>query len=444
VVQTPPSKFRGVIPLRGWQLLCCAAVVGLGLQASIKLATRADSTQIAINAFEVSQRRESALQAAGESLADAIQVIVKRNDTLDQIFRRQQLSLTDLADIRAIEAARLALDRIHPGDLLTFFKRGEQLVGLQRTLSINQTLKVERDPADNFTARVEEVPLSREAVTVSGAITPANSSLYVAGGVAGLRDGTIAQLAEIFRWDVDFVLDLRDGDSFTLVYEQLSKEGKVVDDGNILAAEVVNDGKRYRAVRFVNAAGKAEYFTPEGMSLRKDFLKAPVPLSRISSAFNPSRRHPILNTIRAHRGVDYAAPSGTPVQAAGAGRVQFRGVKGGFGNAIEIAHNNGVVTRYGHLSRFAKGVGAGKKVDQGEVIGYVGKTGLATGPHLHFEYIERGRYLDPVKAMRQSTPSAPVPAAERASFTQAVAPLVARLDAGPAPLSSAATAVVAR
>jgi len=419
-------------------------VAGLGLQAAINLGSGTDSTHIAVKAFEASQSADSVLQAASDSLAEAIQVIVKRNDTLDQIFRQQQLPLTDLANIRAIEAARQALDRIHPGDLLTFFMRGEQLVGLQRTLSINQTLKVERDPADNFTARVEEVPLSRQVVTVAGAITPANSSLYVAGGVAGLRDATIVRLSEIFRWDVDFVLDLRDGDSFTLVYEQLAKEGKVVDDGNILAAEVVNDGKRYRAVRYVSAGGKSDYFTPEGMSLRKEFLKAPVPLSRISSAFNPNRRHPILNTIRAHRGVDYAAPSGTPVQASGAGRVQFRGVKGGFGNAIEIAHNNGVVTRYGHLSRFAKGVAPGRKVDQGEVIGYVGMTGLATGPHLHFEYIERGRYLDPVKAMSQSAPAAPIPAAERSNFSQEVAPLVARLDAGPAPQTAAATAAVAR
>jgi murein DD-endopeptidase MepM/ murein hydrolase activator NlpD len=444
VAQTPPSKFRGVIPLRGWQLLCCAAVAGLGLQASINLGSGSDVTRAAIMAFESSQAGNSALQAAGENLADAIEVIVQRNDTLDQIFRRLRLSLADLADIRAIEAARQALDRIHPGDLLTFFKRGEQLVGLQRTLSINQTLKVERDPGDNFTARVEEVPLGRQVVTVAGTINSATTSLYAAGGVAGLRDATIEQLREIFRWDVEFMLDLRDGDSFTMVYEQLTKEGRIVDDGSILAAEFVNDGKRYRAVRYVNAAGKADYFTPEGISLRKDFLKTPVQFSRISSVFNPRRRHPVLNTMRAHRGVDYAAPTGTPVRAAGAGRVQFRGVKGGFGNAVEIAHANGVVTRYGHLSRFANGVGSGKKVDQGDVIGYVGMTGLATGPHLHFEYIERGRYKDPQKAMRQSAPAAPVPPAERASFSQSIAPLVARLDAGPVSPPSTASAVVAR
>jgi murein DD-endopeptidase MepM/ murein hydrolase activator NlpD len=194
----------------------------------------------------------------------------------------------------------------------------------------------------------------------------------------------------------------------------------------------------------VNAAGEADYYTPDGASLRKAFLKTPVQFSRISSVFNPRRKHPVLNTIRAHRGVDYAAPTGTPVRASGAGRVQFRGQKGGFGNVIELAHSGGVVTRYGHLSRFAKGLAVGQKIDQGQEIGYVGKTGLATGPHLHFEYIERGVYIDPQKAMRRATPGAPVPAAERASFAQLAASMTARLEAGPVPAPAGTKAVVAR
>ncbi len=438
---TPSSKPRGIIPLRGWQLLCCAAVAGIGLHVSMNLGDRAAAAQMAIDAFEAKQTGASPLQAASTSLADAIQVVVKRNDTLDQIFRRLQFSLNDLADIRALDAAREALDRIRPGDLLTFFKRGGQLVGLQRPISINQTLKVERDPADNFTASVEEVPLVRRVVTTTGTI---DSSLFAAGSAAGLRDATIMEVAEIFRWDVDFVLDLRAGDSFKLVYEQLAKEGAIVGDGNILAAEFVNDGKRYRAVRYVNAAGEADYYTPDGASLRKAFLKAPVEFSRISSVFNPNRKHPILNTIRAHRGVDYAAPTGTKVRAAGAGRVQFRGIKGGFGNTIELVHAGGVVTRYGHLSRFATGLAQGQKVDQGEVIGYVGMTGLATGPHLHFEYIERGVYIDPQKAMRTAAPGTPVSPAEHPGFDRTIAPLLARLDAGPVTPHTTATTFTAQ
>jgi murein DD-endopeptidase MepM/ murein hydrolase activator NlpD len=264
------------------------------------------------------------------------------------------------------------------------------------------------------------------------------SSLFLTSMAAGLEDSTIMALSDVFRWDVDFNR-VQDGDAFTLVYEQES-DGKVVEDGAILAAQFMHEGRTYRAVRYVRPDGRTEYYTPEGVSLRKAFLKSPVKFSRVSSVFNPRRRHPVLNTIRAHRGVDYAAPTGTPVLAAGAGRVQFRGVKGGFGNVVEIAHNNQVVTRYGHLSRFQKGVANGTRVEQGDVIGYVGSTGLATGPHLHFEFIERGTHRDPQKAIRNSEPGPPVPATERAAFDAQVAPLLARLDQAPAPVRPALAA----
>lgn len=426
-----------MVPLRGLQLLCCAAVVGIGVHLTLGLSRPADTANLAVRAFEVAQAEspvDAALEAASAGLSH-ISVVVQRNDTLDQIFRRLEISLTDLANIRALAAARSALDRLKPGDQLTFARRGDELVGLERPLSLSQTLKVQRGEDNAFVASVEELPLNRHAVTATGTI---DSSLFAAGTAAGLRDITTMQLAEIFRWDVDFVLDLRQGDSFKVVYEQLERDGKVLADGDILAAEFINDGKRYRAVRYVNAAGKADFYTPEGVSLRKAFLKAPVQFSRISSVFNPNRRHPVLNTIRAHRGVDYAAPTGTPVKAAGAGRILFRGVKGGFGNVVEIQHGGKVVTRYGHLSRFAQHMGAGTKVEQGDVIGYVGMTGLATGPHLHFEYIERGVFIDPQKAIRRGEPGPPVPAAERDRFALQSSALLAQLDAPPAGTALAA------
>jgi murein DD-endopeptidase MepM/ murein hydrolase activator NlpD len=428
-----------MVPLRGLQLLCCAAVAGIGLHVMMGVSRPTDAANLAVNAFELARQAESSVDAALEAAASSLSmtsIVVQRNDTLDQIFRRLELSLTDLANIRALEAARSALDRLRPGDQLKIARRGDELMGLERTISLSQTLKVQRAEDNSFTASVEEVPLTRHVVVSSGTI---DSSLFAAGTTAGLRDVTTMQLAEIFRWDVDFVLDLRAGDSFRLIYEQLERDGEMVADGDILAAEFINEGKRFRAVRYVNPAGKADFYTPDGVSLRKAFLKAPVQFSRISSVFNPSRRHPILNTIRAHRGVDYAAPSGTPVRAAGAGRIQFRGVKGGFGNVVEIEHSGGVVTRYGHLSRFAS-IGAGHKVEQGEVIGYVGMTGLATGPHLHFEYIERGQFVDPQKAIRRGEPGPPVPAAERDRFALQTAPFLAQLDATPAPTSSALVA----
>lgn len=244
-------------------------------------------------------------------------------------------------------------------------------------------------------------------------------------------------LADLFGWDIDFVLDLREGDSFKLTYERITREGEYIGDGDILAARFVNQGNVFEAVRFVGPDGKARYFTPEGLSLRKAFLKAPLEFSRVSSVFNPSRRHPILNRVRAHRGVDYAAPSGTPVRAAGSGRVLFRGVRGGYGNVVEISHAGQIVTRYGHLSRFAGGLGNGDRVDQGQVIGYVGMTGLASGPHLHFEFLVRGVHRNPQTAVRNQE-ATQIEAALRERFLSDSKPLLATLGPRPVPAGTAA------
>ena len=227
------------------------------------------------------------------------------------------------------------------------------------------------------------------------------------------------------------MLDIQQGDRFTVVYEEVFQDGVRLRSGNILAAKFVNEGREYRAVRYVDDKGRGEYFTPDGRSLRKAFIRAPVQFSRISSRFNPSRRHPVLNTIRAHRGVDYAAPTGTPVRAAGEGRVRYVGRQGGYGNVIELEHGSGVVTVYGHLSRFAKGLHRGQRVELGKVIGYVGSTGLATGPHLHYEYRVRGVHKNP-----QTVPlpdALPIPADQRDQFLATTADLVNLLDipAGP-------------
>jgi murein DD-endopeptidase MepM/ murein hydrolase activator NlpD len=424
------SAARSTLALRALQLLCCVALAVAGLYTTANTTRPGDIAEFAARNFDVTDPAQASVNAAidvAEAGLSQIRVVVRRNETLDQIFRRLELSLTDLANVRALDGARAALDRLRPGDLLTLVHNGSELMALERALSLTQTLKISRDADQGFIANVEEVSLLRETVTASGII---ESSLFAAGTNAGLRDATTMELAEIFRWDVDFVLDLRTGDSFKVIYEKLQREGHYAGDGEILAAEFMNDGKRYRAVRYVNPDGKADYYTPDGKSLRKAFLKAPVQFSRISSTFNPRRKHPVLNRIRAHRGVDYAAPTGTPVRAAGAGRVQYRGVKGGFGNVVELQHSGQVVTRYGHLSRFAKGAGNGAKVEQGQVIGYVGSTGLATGPHLHFEYISRGVYMDPQAALRKAEPGIPIPAAQRAGFESQTAPLLAQLDTG--------------
>ena len=436
---TPAARVRVV------QLACVGLVAWAGIESASHVDTSRVLTTAALNAIQPQWRPDTNAEAtplaaavdAAEAGLDQIEVVVRRNDTLDQIFRRLQLSLTDLANLRAMQGLKTALDRLHPGELLTLSHRDGTLFSLSRRLSPSEVLKVERDAEAGFVANIEETPLERTPVTTEGVI---RSSLFEAAGSAGLRDQTTLALAELFGWDIDFVLDLREGDTFKVTYEKVSREGEVIGDGNILAAEFVNQGHVYRAVRFVDADGKAAYYTPEGNSLRKAFLKAPLEFTRISSVFNPSRRHPILNKIRAHRGVDYAAPSGTPIRAAGDGRVQFRGVKGGFGNVLEIAHANKVVTVYGHLSKFAKGLSTGDKVRQGEVVAYVGKTGLATGPHLHFEYRVGGEWKNPQTILKTAQAAAPIAPAARAEFERQSRPLLAMLDDAIAPANPAVPA----
>jgi murein DD-endopeptidase MepM/ murein hydrolase activator NlpD len=351
-----------------------------------------------------------------------IEVVVTRNDTMDRLFRRFELNLGDLATLRNLPELRSQVDRLKPGELLRLMHRGGELVGLERKLSDSETLKVTRD-ANGFNSDVLENPLEVRTRTASATI---QNSLFQAAADAQLSDRVAFDLAEIFQYDIDFVLDIQPGDRFTVVYEEVSQDGEPLRVGNILAAKFVNDGREYRAVRYIDSQERGQYFTPGGNSLRKAFIRAPVQFSRISSRFNPSRRHPVLNRIRAHRGVDYAAPVGTPVRAAGDGRVRFVGKQGGYGNVIELEHGSGVVTVYGHLSRFAKQLRRGQHVELAQVIGYVGMTGLATGPHLHYEYRIRGIHKNP-----QTVPlpdAEPIPAAERERFLLATAEMVNMLD----------------
>jgi murein DD-endopeptidase MepM/ murein hydrolase activator NlpD len=357
-----------------------------------------------------------------------IEVVVMRNDTMDRLFRRLELNLADLASLRNLPDLRTQVDQLKPGELLRFKHRDGELVGLERKLSDSETLQVTRDE-QGFISNVLENPLEVHTRTASATI---HSSLFQAAGEADLTDRVAFDLAEIFQYDIDFVLDIQAGDRFTVVYEEVFQDGAPLRIGNILAAKFVNEGREYRAVRYVDSQGRGQYYSPDGKSLRKAFMRSPVQFSRISSRFNLSRRHPVLNRIRAHKGVDYAAPTGTPVRAAGEGRVRFVGRQGGYGNVIELEHGSGVVTVYGHLSRFASKLRRGQRVELAQVIGYVGMTGLATGPHLHYEYRVRGAHKNP-----QTVPlpdAEPIPAVERERFLTVTADLVNTLDlpAGPA------------
>ena len=326
-------------------------------------------------------------------LTSTVEFIVRRNDTMERIFRQLKLSVEDLAAIRDLPGVKKSLDFLKPGELITVVHADGLLQGLTRRLSDTSTLSVVRAD-DGFAAKVVETPLDIRIGQTHGRI---ESSLFNSGRAAGLSADLIMKLANnIFGWDIDFALDIQPGDEFTVIYEQKYRDGKFVANGNILAAEFINDGHVYRAIRYESPDGQvANYYTPEGRSMHKQFLRAPVDFTYISSSFSLRRYHPILNIIRAHKGVDYAAPTGTPIRAAGDGKVEFAGVKGGYGNVIMLEHGAGITTVYGHMSRFANGMHNGSRVSQGDTIGYVGMTGAATGPHLHYEYRVNGEHKDP-------------------------------------------------
>jgi murein DD-endopeptidase MepM/ murein hydrolase activator NlpD len=362
-----------------------------------------------------------------------IEVIVRRNDTLDAIFRKLELSLADLARLRSVSGARALVDRLVPGEALRLTHRDGELLALERNLSLTEQLKVTR-AADGFRAAVSARPIEAHVAVAHGMI---DSSLFDAAQSAGLQDQTVMQLAQVFGWDIDFALDLRPGDEFTVSYQRLYQDGAYLQDGPILAARFTNQGREVRAVRYRAPDGNERYYSPDGRSMQKAFLRAPLEFRRVSSGFSRARYHPILDLVRAHQGVDYAAPTGTPVRAAGDGRIRFRGVRGGYGNLIEIDHGAGIVTVYGHLSRFASIARVGAQVQQGQTIAYVGMTGLATGPHLHYEYRLNGRYLDP---QHVKLPDAtPLDASLAADFQRQSMPLLAMLELQPAP-----PAIVAR
>jgi murein DD-endopeptidase MepM/ murein hydrolase activator NlpD len=365
----------------------------------------------------------AAATAAVQPLETAVEVMVRRNDTLDSIFRRLELSIQDLAAVRGLPGIRQSLDFLRPGDVVKLTSLNGELTSLTRRVSETDTLSVRRDASGEFSASIVRNALDVRVETLAGVIT---SSLFKTVNDLGASDQVALQLAELFRYDIDFAQELQPGDSFTMVVEKVWRDGEFLRDGEILAAEFVNNGRTYRAVRYALPDGRREYYTPDGRNLRKAFLLSPVQFSRISSGFG-LRWHPILNHLRAHKGIDYAAPVGTPVRAAGDGRVAFRGTEGGYGNVVRVVHPGGVETLYGHLSHFAPSLVVGRHVAQGELVGYVGMTGLATGPHLHYEYRVGGVHRNP--ASIKTLPAEPIAPALRADFAEKTRPLLASLDA---------------
>jgi murein DD-endopeptidase MepM/ murein hydrolase activator NlpD len=350
-----------------------------------------------------------------------VSVTVAPRDNLSLIFSRLKLSSTDLHQIVALGKATAPLKDLRPGQTLRFHLRGTTIAAMILELDQLNSLSVERGD-EGFTARVDSI---EPDIKVTAATTTISQSLFVDGQKVGLSDAVIMKLIDIFGWDIDFALDLQPDAHFSVIYEEIYKGQQLVKQDRILAAEFVNLGKRMRAVLYTGADGRSSYYSDKGEAMHKTFLRTPVKFTRISSGFTLARRHPILNTIRAHRGVDYAAPMGTPVRATADGRILTVGLGAGYGNLVEIRHGDNYSTLYGHLARFARGLKRGSAVKQGQIIGYVGQTGLATGPHLHYEFRINGIHRDPLKV---ALPRLPIEKRYMADFRQRAAPLLNQLD----------------
>jgi murein DD-endopeptidase MepM/ murein hydrolase activator NlpD len=347
---------------------------------------------------------------------------VQRGDTVSELLRRMNVQ-DAAADVFLRQSPSASSFRqLRIGSLLQAeTDHDHQLLALRYTDNDGNLAQILRGD-DGF--RLESAPavIERRVFVQTGEIV---SSLYAATDEAGLPDAIANQLAEIFGGDIDFHRDLRRGDRFSVIYEMNHVNGEPAGSGRVLAAEFSNHGRTFRAFHFENSRHGGDYFSPDGKSMRKAFLRSPIEFSRVSSGFSRSRYHPVLNEWRAHKGVDYAAPIGTKVRATSDGSVEFVGSKGGYGNVVILNHQGRYQTVYGHLSRFAAGLRRGQRVSQGETIGYVGKTGLASGPHLHYEFKIGGIQRDPLKV---SLPDGkPIEEVQRNAFMEVTRELDARL-----------------
>lgn len=381
------------------------------------LPTSAEQSEPETSATVVSEPPEPASELARTTYT------VKSGDSLSVLFKRAGLTDRDLYELIDQAPAARALRRIMPGNEITFALSSDgelqELVYQRDRLRSLRFTRTEGSFGAEELERTPDVQIAYRRATI-------DSSLFLAGQAAGMTDNLTMELAGIFGWDIDFILDIRRGDTFSVLFEEHFLDGEKIGNGPILAAQFTNRGTTFEAVRYVDAAGESNYYTPEGRSMRRAFLRTPVEFTRISSPFNPNRRHPVLNTIRAHKGTDYAAPRGTPVKASGDGRVKFAGRKGGYGNTIIVQHGQTYQTLYAHLNGFRRGVRSGTRVKQGQTIGYVGSTGLATGPHLHYEFYVNGAVRNPVTVELPQAES--VPASEMARFESQVQPIIAELE----------------
>ncbi len=440
------SSLRRIGVIAAFLGVSAAAVVAFRPSAAVEEVNLATSAPIAVDnrldlaaqsaATEARPATSSSNPLFGDIIQNAVtdalavpepaawhQVRIARGQSLSNIFDDAGLPPQDWMLMTRLGGDSAQLKKLKAGDVLNMRIVSGRLEELTYAIDETRTLSVRRRGVGYESATLT-AELERRPAESVGEI---RSSLFADGRKAGMSNRMILEFADIFGYDIDFAQDLQEGDRFAVVYDDILKDGKKLREGDILAAEFTNQGKTYRAVRYVDREGRAGYYTPAGESLRKAFIRTPVDFVRISSGFNLKRRHPILNIIRAHKGVDYAASTGTPIHTTGDGKIEFVGKKGGYGNVIVVRHSGNNQTLYAHLSRFKPGVRVGSKVRQGQIIGFVGSSGLATAPHLHYEFLVNGIHKNP---MTVALPRAlPLNSQALVQFRALTAPLVARIDA---------------
>ena len=348
---------------------------------------------------------------------------IARGDTIGSVLARLSVADPAAQEFLRTNAAARAVYQLKPGKSLRVQTDDSgRLLALSYLTQSGDVLAVRRAAA----GFVAQSALPQATVRLELRAGEIRSSLFAAADAVGLPDAVTGQIADVFSGDVDFHHDLRRGDRFSVVYEMRDVDGHPTGTGKVLAVEFVNKGRAMRAFLWRGADGSEGYYAEDGKSLRKAFLRSPLEFTRVTSGFSQARMHPFMQIWRAHKGVDFAAPSGTPVRAAGDGKVSVAGRQGGYGNVVMLQHAGAYSTVYAHLSRFASGIKPGAQVAQGELIGYVGQTGWATGPHLHYEFRVSNDQRDPLTI---ALPNAqPIPAIDHATFVESVAPLASQLS----------------
>jgi murein DD-endopeptidase MepM/ murein hydrolase activator NlpD len=434
------SRFPQSLRSRGAWLLALLALIATATIASIPDRERIPANSLAEHATPPPQifsgeATRPGTESVGMPATPGVQapsavdsaawkeIIVRRGDTFTGLLARTGLESGEIISAILGNTDAKPLYQLRPGQKLRVRADADnRIVELSYAIDHADILRLRRD-AGAFAVTRENRNFETRHAYVAGVI---ENNLFEDGQGAGLSDPLIMKLVEIFGWDIDFARDLRVGDRFSVIHEEKYWLGQKIADGPILAAEFLNQGRRFRVLAHRDGGGASAYYTPEGLSVRRPFLRTPIEFSRVSSGYTLKRFHPILKTWTAHRGVDYAAPTGTPVRATATGRVLALGADGGYGKRIIIRHGGAYSTLYGHLNGYAKGLRAGSHVQQGQIIGYVGSTGLSTGPHLHYELQVDGVHRDP---LRFKFPSGqPIAADQRDKFRADTAPLLAQLE----------------